>query len=113
MGDGSYMFANPVACHHVAEAYDIPVLTVIVNNAGYGAVRLGVKDLYPTGYATKGDDIPLTSLSPSPEFRLVAESCRAYAETVTTRSELPMALERALEQVTVLRRQALLDVRVV
>lgn len=113
MGDGSYMFSNPVACHHVAEAHDLPVLTVVVNNGGYGAVRMGVKDLYPTGYATKGHDIPLTSLSPSPEFRLVAESCRAYAETVTIRSELPMALERALEQVTVLRRQALLDVRVV
>src|SRR5690606_20095048 len=26
LGDGSYMFANPVACHQIAEALDLPVL---------------------------------------------------------------------------------------
>jgi acetolactate synthase-1/2/3 large subunit len=88
------------------------VLTVVLNNGGYGAVRDSVSGMYPTGYATKGDDMPLTSLSPSPDFRLVAESCRAYAETVTVRSELPAALERAIEQVAVHRRQALLDVHI-
>jgi len=112
VGDGSYLFANPVACHHVAEAHGIPVLTVVLNNGGYGAVRDSVGGMYPTGYAVKGDDVPLTSLSPSPEFRLVAESCRAYAETVRVRSELPAALERAIEQVTVHGRQALLDVHI-
>ena len=25
MGDGSYMFANPVACHQIAEALALPV----------------------------------------------------------------------------------------
>lgn len=112
VGDGSYLFANPVACHHVAEAHDIPVLTVVVNNGGYGAVRDSVSGMYPTGYAAKGDEVPLTSLSPSPDFRLVAESCRAYAETVRVRSELPAALQRAIEQVTVHGRQALLDVHI-
>ena len=34
MGDGSYLFANPVAAHHVAEAHGVAVLTVILNNAG-------------------------------------------------------------------------------
>jgi acetolactate synthase-1/2/3 large subunit len=112
MGDGSYMFANPVACHHVAEAHGIAVLTVILNNAGYGAVRFSVKDLYPTGYAAKADDVPLTGLSPTPDFAKVAESCRAYAETVTDPAELPGALERAIDQVTTHHRQAVLDVHV-
>lgn len=112
VGDGSYLFANPVACHHVAEAHRIPILTVVLNNGGYGAVRDSVSGMYPTGYAAKGDEVPLTSLSPSPEFRLVAESCRAYAETVRVRSELPAALGRAIEQVAVHGRQALLDVHI-
>ena len=60
MGDGSYLFANPVACHQVAEAHGIAVLTVVLNNAGYGAVRQLVLGLYPTGYAAKADDVPLT-----------------------------------------------------
>ena len=112
MGDGSYLFANPVACHHVAEAHDLPVLTVVLNNAGYGAVRHALLDLYPTGYAAKADAIPLTGLTPTPDFVLVARACRAYAETVTDGAELPAALARALHAVTVEHRQALLDVHV-
>ena len=73
------MFANPVAADHAAEAHGIALLVVILNNAGYGAVERSVTDLYPTGYAAKADQIPLTSLSPSPDFRLVAESCLAWA----------------------------------
>jgi acetolactate synthase-1/2/3 large subunit len=112
MGDGSYMFANPVACHHVAEAHDIPVLTVVLNNAGYGAVRQSVLDLYPTGYAAKADEVPLTALSPTPDFAQVARACRAHAETVTDGADLPAALARAIQVVQVERRQALLDVHV-
>jgi acetolactate synthase-1/2/3 large subunit len=111
MGDGSYLFANPVAAHHVAEVHRIAVLTVILNNAGYGAVQQSVTGLYPTGYAAKADVVPLTSLSPSPNFKLVAESCRAWAETVTDTGELPTALRRALEQVDA-GRQAVLDVHI-
>ena len=112
MGDGSYMFANPVACHHVAEAHDIAVLTVVLNNAGYGAVRHSVLDLYPTGYSAKAAEMPLTGLSPPPDFALVARACRAHAETVTEGADLPAALVRAIHVVTVEHRQALLDVHV-
>ncbi len=112
MGDGSYMFANPVACHHVAEAHDIAVLTVVLNNSGYGAVRHSVLDLYPTGYAAKADDVPLTALSPTPDFAQVARACRAHAETVTDGADLPAALARAIHVVDVEHRQALLDVHV-
>ncbi|MDF2731567.1 MAG: acetolactate synthase [Desertimonas sp.] len=111
MGDGSYLFANPVAAHHVAEAHGIAVLTVILNNAGYVAVQQSVTGLYPTGYAAKADVMPLTSLSPSPEFRLVAESCRAWAETVSRPDDLAGALSRAIEQVDA-GRQAVLDVHI-
>jgi acetolactate synthase-1/2/3 large subunit len=111
MGDGSYMFSNPVAAHHVGEAHSIPVLTVILNNAGYGAVQQSVTGLYPTGYAAKADAVPLTSLSPSPEFRLVAESCRAWAEQVTRPDDLSDALQRAIAQVDA-GRQAVLDVHI-
>jgi acetolactate synthase-1/2/3 large subunit len=112
MGDGSYMFANPVACHHVAEAHDIPVLTVVLNNAGYGAVRHSVLDLYPTGYAAKAVEMPLTALTPTPDFAQVARACRAHAETVTDGADLPGALARAIHVVTVEHRQALIDVHV-
>jgi len=112
MGDGSYMFSNPVVCHQVSEAYDLPVLIIITNNAEWGAVRQSVLGLYPDGHAAKANAMPLTGLSPSPDFTLVAKASRAHAETVTEGSALPAALERAIHAVMVEKRQALLDVRV-
>jgi acetolactate synthase-1/2/3 large subunit len=111
MGDGSYLFANPVASHHVAEAHGIAMLTVILNNAGYGAVQQSVTGMYPTGYAAKADVVPLTGLSPSPDYRLVAESCRAWAERVTEATDLPHALRRSFAAVAA-GRQAVLDVHI-
>jgi acetolactate synthase-1/2/3 large subunit len=111
MGDGSYLFANPVAAHHTAEAHGIATLTVILNNAGYGAVSDSVTGMYPTGYAAKVEQVPLTALSPTPDFKLVAESCRAYAETVTGAADLPGALQRAIAEVDA-GRQAVLDVHI-
>ena len=46
LGDGAYMFANPTACHFIAESQKLPVLTVIYNNALYGAVRRATLDMY-------------------------------------------------------------------
>jgi acetolactate synthase I/II/III large subunit len=111
MGDGSYMFANPVAAHHTGEVHGIAVLALVLNNSGYGAVRHSVTDLYPTGYAAKAEQMPLTELSPSPDFRLVAESCRAWAETVTDAANLDAALARAIDQVES-GRQAVLDIHI-
>ena len=46
LGDGAYMFANPTACHYVAQMQNLPVLTVIYNNALYGAVRRATLEMY-------------------------------------------------------------------
>lgn len=112
MGDGSYMFSNPVACHQIAEAMNLPILLVIVNNSEWGAVRKSVLDVYPRGYAAKTNTMPLISLDPSPDFTKVAEASRAFAQRVTNGKDLPGALRRAIDHVTERRTAALLDVRV-
>lgn len=110
MGDGSYMFANPTACHQVCEAMGIPVITLVLNNGEWGAVRHSVTGLYPEGLASRANDVPLTSLRPSPDFTKTAEASRAHAETVTEGAELPDALDRAISIATLERRQVLLDI---
>jgi acetolactate synthase-1/2/3 large subunit len=112
LGDGSYMFANPVACHQIMEAYGIPVLIVILNNAEWGAVRQSVSMLYPDGYAAKANQMPLTGLSPSPDFTKVAEASNAWARKVTERGDLAGALQAAIAEVMENKRTALLDIRV-
>ena len=112
MGDGSYMFANPVACHQVAEAHDLPVITLVLNNEEWGAVRHSVEGLYKGGLAAKSNDVPLTSLRPSPDFTKTAEASRAYTETVTDGADLPAALNRAIKVAKEEKRQVLLNIAI-
>ena len=112
MGDGSYMFANPTACHQVAEALELPVITLVLNNEEWGAVRHSVEGLYKGGRAAKSNDVPLTSLRPSPDFTLTAEASRAYTETVTDGHDLPAALDRAIRVATEEKRQVLLNIAI-
>lgn len=112
MGDGSYMFANPVACHQIAEALELPILLIILNNAEWGAVRQSVLGVYPEGFAAKTNSMPLTQLSPVPDFVKVAEASRAWARRVEHGEDLPQALEGALAHIREKRTLALLDVRV-
>jgi len=112
MGDGSYMFSNPTACHQIAEALELPVLIVILNNEEWGAVRASVSGLYPNGFASRANEMPLTALKPSPDFTNVAAASRAWARKVTDPDELPKVIGQALRVVRENRRVALLDVRV-
>ena len=110
MGDGSYMFSNPVVCHQVAEALSLPVLVVVLNNGEWGAVRQSVVGLYPNGRASRSNTVPLTSLSPSPDFTMVARASRAWSARVSVPDLLEPTLRDALRVVTGERRPALVEV---
>lgn len=112
VGDGSYIFANPVACHQIAEALHLPVLTVIKNNGMWNAVRRLTRAEYPGGAAARANRMPLVSLDPAPDYTMVAAASRAHVERVTRGADLPDALARALAVIRHERRQALLDVTV-
>jgi acetolactate synthase-1/2/3 large subunit len=110
IGDGSYMFANPVACHQVGEALQLPVLTIVFNNGVWNAVRKSTEAVYPDGHAVRANRMPLTSLEPAPRYEMLVEASGGYGERVEAASDLPAALERALDAIRRERRQALLNV---
>lgn len=112
MGDGSYMFANPVACHQIAEALNLPILTIVKNNAMWNAVRRSVLRGYPDGAAARMNEVPLTSLDPHPDFAMIARASRAHAERIDRAEDLSAALARAVEIIRTERRQVLLDLAV-
>ncbi len=112
MGDGSYIFSNPAACHQIAEALALPVLVVVLNNAEWGAVRQSVLGLYPDGHAARANEMPLTSLSPSPDFTKYAQASRGWAARADSPEGLETALAEAIAHIETHRTHALIDVTV-
>ena len=99
VGDGSYMFNVPSACHFVQRAENLPTLTVIANNEQWFAVRRATTAMYPDGRASKANSLPVVDLTPSPDYSKIVEFCDGYGETVEDPAELHGALERGLEAV--------------
>ena len=112
VGDGSYIFANPVACHQVAEAHKLPVLMVVMNNGVWNAVRRAALSMYPKGQAAGMEVIPITSLEPSPDYAQIAAASRGWSENVENAADLPGALQRAVAVIRKEKRHALLNVKV-
>ncbi len=110
LGDGAYMFDNPTACHWVSQVQKLPVLVVIFNNQMYGAVRNSTAAMYREGASAANACTLLADLSPAPAFEMVAQASGAYGERVDDPAELPAAVQRALHEVQVVGRQALLNV---
>ena len=111
VGDGSYTFANPVACHHLAAGLGLPVLTVVFDNQGWQAVRQATLAIHPHGHAAAAGEMPLTSLAPSPDYAMVIAASGGHGERVDDAADFPGALGRALAVVRGERRQALVQVR--
>jgi acetolactate synthase I/II/III large subunit len=110
LGDGAYMFANPMVGHWVAQKFDLPILTVIFNNSRYGAVRRATLSMFRDGAAGEDDGNFLADLAPSPPFEEFVRSQGGHGERVERPDELEGALARARDAVTRERRQALVNV---
>jgi acetolactate synthase-1/2/3 large subunit len=109
LGDGSYLFGEPPACHFVAKAQELPILTVIFNNQRWEAVRTASLSLHPAGWGQSTGQFPLTDLTPSPRFEEIVRAFDGYGERVEHPAEVMPALQRALAAVRD-GRQALLNV---
>ena len=109
LGDGSYIFANPVAVHHAAQMHKLPALFVVINNAMWGAVRRATLGMYPQGEAAKSNKPPFIDLDDLPAFETICAASGGYGERVEDPAALPGAMKRALDAVD-RGQQALLNV---
>ncbi|KAI0190683.1 thiamine pyrophosphate enzyme [Xylaria flabelliformis] len=81
VGDGSFMCAAPSSSIWVASKYDVPILTVVLNNGGWKAPRNSTQIVYPDGLNTSASDDEInTSFRPSPNYAALAEAA-AGSET--------------------------------
>ncbi|MEM7114643.1 MAG: thiamine pyrophosphate-requiring protein [Chloroflexota bacterium] len=95
-GDGCYYFNTPAAAHSVANSQDLPFITVIFNNGQWGTVAMHTNRWYPQ---LEEPHPPLTSLGKPADFEKIVAAFNGYGERVEQVSELPTALERAIQAV--------------
>jgi acetolactate synthase-1/2/3 large subunit len=104
------IFANPTACHWVAQAHQLPIAIVIFNNQRYGAVRNATMAMFASGAAARDNGLGLADLSPSPPFERYAEAHGAFGARVERAADLPAALALARNAVLNEKRHALVNV---
>jgi acetolactate synthase I/II/III large subunit len=100
IGDGGFHFSSPDSVYAVAQQYRIPILTVVVDNGGWQAVKSAVQRVYPKGVAAETDQFQsrLTSgrQGERRDFSAVAKAFGAHGECVTEPDDLAPAIERCL-----------------
>jgi len=109
-GDGGFYFGNPSSVFAVAQQYQLPILTVVMDNTGWNAVKQSVLRVYPDGEAKSANGFE-AELAPNVHFTKVAEAFGAYGAEVSDPTEVPAALARCVKEVRG-GRSALLHARV-
>jgi acetolactate synthase I/II/III large subunit len=100
IGDGGFHFSSPDSVYAVAQQYRIPVLTVVVDNGGWQAVKSAVQRVYPNGVAAETDQFQSRLASGRQDerrdFSAVATAFGAHGECVTEPDELAASIDRCL-----------------
>ena len=94
----------------VAQQYKLPILTVVLDNSGWSAV----KESTLAGLSRRrgqGADEFEAELMPDADFSKIGEAFGAYGEMVTDPADVPAAIARAVKEVRG-GRTAMLHVRV-
>jgi acetolactate synthase I/II/III large subunit len=100
IGDGGFHFSSPDSVYAVAQQYQIPIFTVVLDNGGWQAVKSATQRVYPQGIAAETDQFQsrLTSgrQGERRDFSGVAKAFGAHGECVTEPDELGAAIDRCL-----------------
>ena len=97
-GDGSFYFNNPSSIFAVAQQYRAPILSIVLDNAGWSAVKQSTLRVFPEGEANAVNEFE-SELAPKAEFGKVAEAFDAYAEKVGDPAEVAAAIARCAKEV--------------
>ncbi|VCU70872.1 Acetolactate synthase isozyme 3 large subunit [Pigmentiphaga humi] len=98
VGDGSFYFNNPNSVFAVSRQQKLPILTVVLDNGGWSAVKQSTLRVYPDGDA-QGQDWFEAELPEGVEYAKIAEAFGALGETVADPAALPEAIQRCVAAV--------------
>ncbi|GKX36127.1 MAG: acetolactate synthase [Rhizobiaceae bacterium MnEN-MB40S] len=110
VGDGAYMFGNPVPAHYSAKINDAPTLTVIFNNGMWLAVHRSTVGMYPAGAAAKANQPPMAQLDQDAAFEEAIKVSGGWGAKVTRPGDVLSKLTEAMWVVREEQRSAVLNV---
>lgn len=110
VGDGSFYFSNPSSVYAVAKQYGLPILTVLLDNGGWSAVKESTLRMYPQGEAKSTNQFA-SDLGYSTDFAAIAEAAGAHGERLVDPEQVEAAIERCLAALDA-GKSALLHVRI-
>ncbi|KAH8674322.1 thiamine pyrophosphate enzyme, N-terminal TPP binding domain-containing protein [Xylariales sp. PMI_506] len=116
VGDGTFLFCVPASVYWISKRYQIPILTIVLNNKGWNAPRRSLLLVHPDGEGSKSTNEEINiSFEPSPDYAGIAKAAAGgdlYAARVEKVSELDKVLQEAIETVKG-GKSAVLDIKVI
>jgi acetolactate synthase-1/2/3 large subunit len=98
VGDGSFVFGEPLAALWAAQTQNAPILVVIFNNGCYNATRSPLVASYPQGHSVTANQFVGIDLLPAPRYDVLATAVGAHGERTEDPSDVLPALRRSLER---------------
>ncbi|KAL3459712.1 thiamine diphosphate-binding protein [Aspergillus heterothallicus] len=103
VGDGSFMFSIPGSAFWISQRYNIPILTIVLNNRGWNAPRVSMELVHPNGLGSQVSNDELNiAFSPPPDYSGIARAASnntIFAAKVSEASKLEHVLREAIKQV--------------
>lgn len=95
VGDGTFYFSNATSTLAVAQEYGLPILTVVLDNGGWSAVKEATLRMYPKGRAFATDEYA-SVLPTGMDFAGVAEAAGAHGERLVDPADVEAAVARCI-----------------
>jgi acetolactate synthase-1/2/3 large subunit len=95
-GDGGFHFSTPTSVYAVAQQYRLPILSVVLDNGGWQAVKEAVLRVHPSGPAAQANQFHARLEGATRRFEQVAEAFGGHGERVAHADELEPAIQRCL-----------------
>jgi thiamine pyrophosphate-dependent acetolactate synthase large subunit-like protein len=103
VGDGTYLFTVPGSVYWIAKRYNIPILTIVLNNKGWNAPKRSLLLVHPDGEGSKVSNEELNiSFAPTPDYSGIAKAASGgeiWAAHASTADELNKLLPEAIKTV--------------
>jgi acetolactate synthase I/II/III large subunit len=97
IGDGSFYYNPVVAAFGACQELKLPLLVILFDNAGYQSQKNDVVREYPQGWAVRANKFVGTSITPMPNYAILAHAFGGFGEKVERPQDVRPALEHGLE----------------